>query len=154
MKIELKKIHYSPSLSEETNAFTADIYVDGNMAGHARNSGHGGNTDVHIISPEIRKRANEYAKALPPIALSSGPLPMDLEHLIDTLLEEHLKAKENQRIENTYKRWCKKSVVFRVKGDKPNTWRTLNTVYVQGAVQHLRQKHGDQLEEILNERFL
>ena len=45
MKIEIKNIKHSPSLSEETNAFTADIYVNGVKAGSAMNRGHGGCTD-------------------------------------------------------------------------------------------------------------
>ncbi len=39
---ELKKVSHSPSLSEETNAFTADVYMNGVLLCHTRNDGHGG----------------------------------------------------------------------------------------------------------------
>lgn len=44
MKIELKKIHFSEQLSEETHAFTANIYINGTHAGYAKNNGRGGAT--------------------------------------------------------------------------------------------------------------
>lgn len=42
MKIELRKIKLLKSLSEETPAYTADVYVDGKLFCHVSNHGHGG----------------------------------------------------------------------------------------------------------------
>ena len=42
MKIELKKIKLHKGLSEETPAYTADVYVDGVLFCHVSNQGHGG----------------------------------------------------------------------------------------------------------------
>lgn len=42
MKIELRKISHSKSLSEETPAYTADLYVDGVLFANVSNRGHGG----------------------------------------------------------------------------------------------------------------
>lgn len=57
-------------------------------------------------------------------------------------------------VEKQYKRWCKKSVCFRLKGDKEGSYRTIDLKYgLERIVAHLKQKHGDQLEEILNDRF-
>ena len=53
MKIELKRFSYNARLSEETNAFAADIWVDGKNVGFAKNDGHGGNTMVHIKPNEL-----------------------------------------------------------------------------------------------------
>jgi len=39
MKIELRKLKHATNLSEETNAFTADIYINGIHAGTADNRG-------------------------------------------------------------------------------------------------------------------
>lgn len=44
MKIELKNIHHSPQLSEETLAFTANLYINGTHVGYAKNHGRGGTT--------------------------------------------------------------------------------------------------------------
>ena len=46
MDIQLKSIKFSEHLSEETNAFTANLYVDGKKIGYCRNDGRGGNTLV------------------------------------------------------------------------------------------------------------
>ena len=37
MNIELRKLKIVESMSEETTAFTADIYVDGYKSGYAKN---------------------------------------------------------------------------------------------------------------------
>lgn len=39
---ELRHLSVAENLSEETTAFSADIYIDGVRAGYVRNSGHGG----------------------------------------------------------------------------------------------------------------
>lgn len=41
-KIELRKVKVHAGLSEETVAYTADLYVDGKLFAHASNRGHGG----------------------------------------------------------------------------------------------------------------
>ena len=48
MRIELRKIDYSASLSQETTPFSADIWIDGIKEGHATNHGQGGPT---LIGP-------------------------------------------------------------------------------------------------------
>jgi len=42
MKIEIKNLKIAASLSEETTAYTATIWIDGKPAFHASNHGHGG----------------------------------------------------------------------------------------------------------------
>jgi len=104
MKIELKKIKYAAFLSQETSAFTAEIWIDGKKAGTASNEGHGGATDVWVSDPALATQASLYAKSLPPLPSTStladgtplfpNGLSMDLELLIDGLLEDHLQAKD------------------------------------------------------------
>lgn len=53
MNFELKNIKISKSQSEETIAFTADLYVDGKKIAHVSNSGQGG---AHRLIPEPGKR--------------------------------------------------------------------------------------------------
>ena len=98
MKIELKKIDYSERMSEETNCFAADLYIDGKKCGFVRNEGIGGPTsyDTHLLEHiEVIKKAEEYCKTLPDV----DGFPMNLEHYIDNLFEEYLKAKEQKRLE-------------------------------------------------------
>lgn len=106
MKIELKNIRHSPSLSEETEAFTASLYINGTLAGYASNRGHGGSTDYHSKDEKGRaliKEAEAYCLTLPPeIIPAKDGLPaysfdMNLESMIDNLLSGHLEQKNLQQ---------------------------------------------------------
>ena len=124
MKIELKNIKHSPSLSEETEAFTASLYIDGKKVGNCTNRGHGGCTDIdaiyhdgnkdeQITNREIIKKANEYCKTLPPITNEFGgnPLSMDLEFYVDLELSKHLKQKDIAKCLKKLDRECIKKIV-------------------------------------------
>ena len=102
MKIELKKISYSQQLSQETNAFSADVYIDGVKCANASNHGHGGSTNILALKPEFRSKieqAEAYCKTLPPEVHSWGTVNIDLEYFIDKLMDKHLNDKENKRFE-------------------------------------------------------
>ena len=106
MKIELKSIKFSEALSEETNAFTANLYINGKLAGYCKNQGHGGCTDYYGIekhSSDIIKEAEAYCKAQPDIDFGTFTVPNNLEHTIDLLLEDWLKAKEAKKLERKMK---------------------------------------------------
>lgn len=55
MKIELKKLKIANHLSEETLAYTAEVWIDGKLAFHAKNNGHGG-CDHFYKAGEITER--------------------------------------------------------------------------------------------------
>ena len=42
MKAELRKVKIARHMSEETTAFTADLWVDDKHIGHVKNDGRGG----------------------------------------------------------------------------------------------------------------
>lgn len=100
MKIELRKVHHSPSLSEETNAFTADVYVDGKKAGSAENHGHGGPTSV--FPRDLEEKLNAHAATLPEAKAQLGTdeftYRQTAETIIDDLLAEYLNEKEAMRL--------------------------------------------------------
>ncbi|OIO40156.1 hypothetical protein AUJ10_03815 [Candidatus Pacearchaeota archaeon CG1_02_31_27] len=101
MKLELKSIKHSPSLSEETEAFTADLWVNGKKVAYCSNRGQGGCTDYHPYDPSLRpllKEVEEYCKTLPPVKSHNYELKMDLEFKIDTLLSEWLEAKDFNKV--------------------------------------------------------
>lgn len=156
MKIELKRISYNARLSQETAAFAADVYVDGKKAGSAENSGHGGNTNVHLhlLSAEERAKVEAWCNAQPPhVYPASGDMkefsvPYNLEQAVDNFLYDWLEKRDTIA---QYKRWCKKSLVFRLKGDEKDKWRTLKGPYSQAAKDWVTKKYGAEVEEILNE---
>jgi hypothetical protein len=101
MKIQLRKIEFSERLSEETNAYAADIYIDGVKVGTAQNQGTGGETMIEPLA--ARDQIQSHAMTLPPLIWWSQEIPdgpkvkhelvMDAELFIDGLLEKWLDAK-------------------------------------------------------------
>lgn len=92
MNITLKNIQYNIRLSEETNCFSATIYVDGAKAGEARNNGQGGCTT--ILPRTLEAQIDAYAATLPPQTITGDHEPMILpqtaESIIDNLVAEHM----------------------------------------------------------------
>jgi hypothetical protein len=123
MKIELKNIKHSPSLSEETEAFTANIYVDDVLAGFASNRGHGGPTDYDHANEkgrELIKKAEEYCKTLPAThypashGMEAFSVDMNLENYIDDLLGKHLDQKILQQFRNKINKVMESAIVVGV----------------------------------------
>lgn len=126
MKIELKKIQHSPSLSEETEAFTANLYINGVNAGYAKNQGHGGPTDYGSYEPagrELIRQAEEFCLKLPAKefpadeGMEAFSLEMSLEHYIDGLLSDHLQKKELARFNRQMEKAMVNGIVYGVAGE-------------------------------------
>lgn len=113
--ITLKKLHISRQLSEETIAYSAEVYWSGRKIGYIHNDGHGGSS---CLTPAIAGRggdfdaAQTYAKAQEhDYGAGLGVLPFDnLEDFVD-----HLVFEEQCRQDDL--RWLKrnlktKTVVF------------------------------------------
>jgi hypothetical protein len=108
MKFSLKNVKFSEHLSEETNAFTADLYVNNKKVAYAKNSGQGGCTDYHPY-PDMRdalKEAETYAITLPDIVVGnpnhsngSFTIKSNLEHVIDNLFEDWMKQREKKKLQ-------------------------------------------------------
>jgi len=103
MKIELKRINFSESLSEETNAYTADLWINGKKVGQVKNNGQGGETDIYYdkANRHIIEEAEAYCKSLPPIKTEYGDKSFEfnitLDYKVDIILEEWLKKKEEAK---------------------------------------------------------
>jgi len=108
MVITFKKFKHHAALSQETTAFTADIYADGKLVGHARNSGEGAETYIDAASQETKPKlleAFEWAKTLPPIPSGHkdlGPLPMDLPFYLDLLANVYIVAANRKNKANGF----------------------------------------------------
>ncbi|WP_234729991.1 hypothetical protein [Acidocella facilis] len=92
MEVALKNISHNERMSEETNCFSATIYVGGKKAGEASNHGHGGPTMIH--PRELEQKIDAYAKTLPPIVVEDMTLEMNAELLIGDLLSEYLTRRD------------------------------------------------------------
>jgi hypothetical protein len=149
-KITLTKLKINRALSEETECFSATICLDGKPIGTCGNRGHGSDNEYFWTDREAGKRLREYAQSLPDSEYEGMTLPMDLDILIGDIMEEI-------EVEKQHRRWCKTKLVYRLKGDEKDTWRTFKPkttpVWTKGWKAAIEQKHGDKLEEILNQRF-
>lgn len=113
--IELRKIKHSKSLSEETPAYTADVYVDGKLFCHVSNHGQGGCDKYYPATGkpnEFHSRLEALNKLIAdtykPVSVddlySDGqhhePLPQSLELLCHQMLSDQETARELQRLLN------------------------------------------------------
>ena len=140
MKVELKSVKTCKWASDETTCFNAVIFIDGIRAGTVENDGHGGCNFYFFTDRKVEEAFKAFAKA----ETGADFEPEDV--YIGKLLDQY-------ETEKQFRRWCKTKTVFRLKGDKPEQWRTLKSPYSPASVQFVRSKYGDQVEEILNERF-
>lgn len=115
MQIELKRISHNERLSEETFAFSADLYIDGAKAGDVRNSGHGG---CHMFSDRAaEERLNAYARTLAPIDVSGmyrdgekHTMPQDAESIVNDLVSAYL-------VERDLKKALSKRILYTKQGE-------------------------------------
>lgn len=106
MKIELRSIHFSERLSEETNAFHANLYIDGVMVGTVKNDGHGGDTFVRPIPDKssLIQKARAFCLLLPETP--------SLEEYADTLLVTWLKRKDVNKLLKKLEKLCVNHLVI------------------------------------------
>lgn len=101
MKIELKKISFSERMSEETNCFVADLYVNGKKVGCVKNDGRGGCTEYHGYTEKDYQTisdAEAYCKTLPNVYEPT------LESVIDDLFEDWLKERDLKKMNKLFQK--------------------------------------------------
>lgn len=110
LKVELRRVHYSARLSQETSAFDADVYIDGAKAGSISNDGHGGSSSAHI-DPAAFAKLKAFVDARP-----EYPSPWDatvmlkdgIEDYLDGLFEAWLAEQEVKKFEAKCRRQLSK----------------------------------------------
>jgi len=107
MKIELKRVSFNERMSEETNCFVADLYINGKKVGECSNDGRGGCTDYRGDRPEhyqVIRDAENYFKSLPKVKSEEYNFEYQptLESAIDDQFEEYLKVKAFKKLEKKF----------------------------------------------------
>ena len=125
MKFALKRFKNYPRMSEETEAFNADVFYEGVLVGSAENGGRGGSTFVRL-NPKGREIPEVVAAdAMPEFA--NGAVNEDsLGQIVDNLVEQLLKAKWLEKERKKVVKKLAANVLFNRKGDKDGTFRTYN----------------------------
>lgn len=100
MKFELRRIDYSAALSQETSAFTADLYIDGELSFHVRNDGGGGADFFHQVGRWTE--AEDWLKANRSRCTVCGiSFDHDLEVEVGDLLARELEGRRLKRLMRT-----------------------------------------------------
>ena len=134
MKITLKNFKHANFASEETYCFEATVYIDGQKAGHASNSGHGGSTDVHLDEAFRHLDTPEN----------------DLEGKVDAECHKLVCEKQDKAILASVKRDLAKNILFLRKGDKAGGVRIYRKVVGTPAeVQILAKLKADPTVEVI-----
>jgi hypothetical protein len=159
MKIELKKISFNERMSDETNCFIADLYINGKRVGSCENDGHGGctnyrgdtNSDCELIT-----KAEKYCKSLPKVKYHDMEWEQSLEGAIDELLEKYLKEKQHKKMEKLF------NIAIVMGVPNGNEYRYMKykrplsevpTMLLQKAVENAREKFCKNGVVILNTNF-
>jgi hypothetical protein len=148
MKAELKNVKINKQLSEETTCFSATLYVEGKKTAIITNRGCGGEDEIpQIFDNPLFDEFENWVKTQPPLDSDYGnPLPMDLGLYVGcVLLPEWEKSSQ-------LKKWSKKETIFRIKGDKEDSYRTLKKPYSEEMRAFIEKKYGNQVEVIYNQQ--
>lgn len=110
--ITLKNLQIASSLSQETLAYTADVYWSGRLLGHIRNDGSGGFSFFHMASKGVEAHYQAglaFAKTqTQDLGEGYGIVPFDtLEDYVD-----HLAAQEGDRL--SARRWLSRTMKAKV----------------------------------------
>lgn len=138
--LELKKVSHNARLSEETEAFVADLYVNGVKRGEVKNEGRGG---CNFYSDRtVQAELDAYGKTIPPLVTKDFELVYDADLLVGEVLDEWLDRK-------MVKRLCAKNTVFRTPDMPKGEYRSLNRKYSPEMAAYVRKEHPN--ATIMNE---
>ena len=103
MKIELRRISYSATLSQETAAFSAQVWIDGELAFHARNEGTGGADFYRQVGRWTEAQVDAWLKANRPPRFLGEDLACDhdLEIEVSDLLSRAIEGRPLRRLLKT-----------------------------------------------------
>lgn len=139
MKVELKNIKLMPSLSDETECFSATIYINGKKAGTVKNRGQGGEHEYAFENAEVEEKFHTFC--------SEQPCNYNFEYsdqYIDKLLRKGYNCSQIY-----LKTYLRKYTVFQLKGE--DHVRIHNALFTPKIKKMLQDKHGDKLDTIFNE---
>lgn len=137
MLVTLKRITHNARLSQETQAFAADLCIDGKKVCEVRNEGHGGSHEYSDWS--VARKLNDYAKTLPPHVSDDMMDPHDptkpfsypqtADSLVDDELEKFLKEKDAKRLRTTFTKTLASKVCW-IDSVKGGVWAVSLTGFV------------------------
>ena len=151
-------------MGREGYGFECSLYRDGKKIGTVTDTANGGMTDFYLDSKEEEDRLDAYCATLP-ARVSEIPaeppmrnqpytgkmetitIEMSRDIFIAGLVDEY---ETNKKL----KRYCKTQTLYRLHSDKDDSHWVIGIKYTEKVKQQLQDKHGSDLKEIINERFI
>src|SRR5579862_2818380 len=118
MKVELRNVKINKAMSEETECFSANLFIDGKQVATVCNRGQGGADEYHWTDRTMREPFETYCASFTPVVHEGITLTMDHELFVADLLVKW-------QIEQQARRLCKKNTLFRLNGDGPDGFRQI-----------------------------
>ena len=149
MKVELKKIK-----ELNTGAFTAELWIDGNLAAGVDDDGRGGAywyrwADLMHGKSDLEAEFKAWIKAKDPVTYTftdgDRTLPMTPDLWIsDEILDQRLRQS------------CKRNTLIRLNGDDSESYHSFKPAwrFSDEVAKQIRADYGSDLIEIINERFI
>ena len=124
----------------EGPGFNATLCRDGKPVAFVIDDANGGCFHFQWTSPPEGTALEAICKQIPPTDFEGLSIAYSPDRFLSQLVDDYENDKRLRRI-------AKKKTLFRIKGDDPDEWRTLNVVG-EKARQYLARKYGEQLEAI------
>lgn len=150
MNLELKNVKYAEFASDDSNCFSATLYLDGRALCTAMNEGHGGPDNIHPVKGRTQEEINALDTALqamdkpPPDdaedwlkKLWANGIRSGIEEKIGELLIAHLNERANKQ---RLKRLLRTKTVFFT---KDGSVKVMKTEYSQKVAQFLKKKEPE-----------
>jgi hypothetical protein len=144
MKIELKNFRHYDRLSEETLAFSGNIWVNGIKCGSADNTGKGGCASYHHEGTEASRKLIRDAEKF---CESNGT---SLYNFLDDLACQIATKKENEAIAKKFNKEMQKAILI---GKDDGADITYQTITFKMPLRDMWEKHPDFFKKTLIEKL-
>jgi len=124
----------------EGPGFSATLCRDGRPVASVLDEAVGASFLFHWKSEAEETALRTLCTQVPPEQFEGMSIAYDMDQLVFRLVNDY---ESDKRL----KRMAKTKTLFRIKGDAPDEWWTINAIGPK-AVQYLATKYGDQLETV------
>ena len=135
--------------TDDGGGYELSLLCGGKKVATVLEEGRGGETRFYWANPEAEAVFDKYLATLPIIEIYQGhEIKVDGGVFVEELVGVY-------EINKRFKRLCKSKIVFTLKDkDKDDTtYNTINRPFNQVTKDLMIAKYGDNLKEIINERF-
>lgn len=133
----------------EGYGFNATLYRDGKKVCFVIDEATGGNYLYEWVDRKEETILRDYCKSLPKEHYPEHDITIDVD--ADMFVNELVIEFENY---TQFKRKCKTATLFTLKTDEDGKYWSFKRTYCPDMKRFLQTKYGDQIKEIINERYV